>query len=224
MKMPSGVALAHTYKFDLPGYGEIDIVANSDFSGLAAIHYTTNVGERCVAILPGELLLYMSKQVAVEYVRSEIISFLEGLEVEAVLPVHVGSGAFDPVGDDERTWAGGRWIVRGHNTEKSEEITILTEHHEQPCTLVYVKAYNGNAYHNAQRICECVSAMQGIRDPKAFIQGMKPSVDPMRLLELVRKCEREAADGSLHDAHVDFIDEVKDLVSVSLGLSREEGR
>ena len=47
----------------------------------------------------------------------------------------------------EALWADETWYVDGRLTEKSKDITIRTGTGEQPCALIYVQAYNGNAYH-----------------------------------------------------------------------------
>jgi len=218
----------YTYKFDIDPWGPVEVVVNSDFTGHADVRYTGGFGQTSVVSLPAELLLHLGYRSAIEHVKSEVIGTLKKLDGAIDLPTHIGGSVFAPVSDAERNWADERWVVHGNHTEKSDQVTILTGTHEQPCGLLYVKAYNANPYHCAQRACECVNAMEGIRDPEAFIKGITPSVDPMKLLELVQKCEREAAlakgDGDAdHEVHLEFREAVKGLVKSCLGLDEDEG-
>lgn len=66
--------------YDIPGFGEVIVNVNSDYSGEAYIRWERE-GEPLVAVrIPGELLLTLGKQAGLDYVRRETISFLEQLD------------------------------------------------------------------------------------------------------------------------------------------------
>lgn len=74
-------------------------------------------------------------------------------------------------------WADETWIVHGGDSKTSTRVTIFTGDHEQPCTLIYVGAYNGNAYYSARRACACVNALEGL-DPDN--ERVKTALDALR--------------------------------------------
>lgn len=78
----------HTSKYKWGGDRDSTVTVNhnSDFSGVAFVHYTYRDVDH-TAELPGELLLEMGKQAAYEYLSGKMISFIEQLDPLVGSPV-----------------------------------------------------------------------------------------------------------------------------------------
>lgn len=73
----------HTHRYQTKEYGEVVVIVNGDWSGDAIVRWGFTSNEptaRCSeAIIPGNLLLEISKGAAVDIVRDKVISTLEQL-------------------------------------------------------------------------------------------------------------------------------------------------
>lgn len=70
--------MSHSARAVIEGFGEVDVIHNGDWDGLATIHWTDpRSGELKKVDLPAPLLLELSKKLAVSIVRDRMISALE---------------------------------------------------------------------------------------------------------------------------------------------------
>lgn len=72
----------HTSTYEVPGYGEVQVLHNGDWSGEAEVVWTDG-GEDRRAAVPAKLLVRIGMKVAVDFVRSEMIGTLEQMEANA---------------------------------------------------------------------------------------------------------------------------------------------
>lgn len=68
----------HTHVYEVEGYGKVHVFTNGDWSGNAIVNYQDD-GKKKEVEIPAKLLLEISKQGAVDFVRDRMISALENL-------------------------------------------------------------------------------------------------------------------------------------------------
>jgi hypothetical protein len=69
----------HTHTYQTKEYGEVVVIVNGDWSGDAIVRWNFLGNAYSEAVLPGNLLLAISKVAAVDMVRDRLISVLEGI-------------------------------------------------------------------------------------------------------------------------------------------------
>lgn len=69
----------HTTKVQTKTHGEVLVLHNSDWSGMAVVHWKSD-GETIQAALPGEMLVAMSRAAALTAVRSAVVDAIEGMK------------------------------------------------------------------------------------------------------------------------------------------------
>jgi len=71
----------HTHRYQTKEYGEVVVLVNGDWSGDAIVRWGFSGKEPTIkyseAVIPGNLLLEISKRAAVDIVRDRLISALE---------------------------------------------------------------------------------------------------------------------------------------------------
>ena len=81
----------HTHTYSMPGYNNVTVHANGDWSGPVLIQYFDADGTECEAELPGELLIALGQQIAIDVWRDKLIGILESAEF--IPPVHTEESA-----------------------------------------------------------------------------------------------------------------------------------
>lgn len=90
--------MSHTSTYEVDGLGPVRVIHNGDWSGDAKVTWTEGGVDRSARI-PGRLLTALSRSVAVDFVRSEVIGILEQLEVHEFPDGKAdGHESADPVG------------------------------------------------------------------------------------------------------------------------------
>jgi hypothetical protein len=88
-----GGAMSHTSRFEIPGHdGPVTVIHDGSWDGTATVLWKDADGEYRTK-LPARLLVRLGQEVAFDYARNEIISFLESIGSPANLPCKVPHGS-----------------------------------------------------------------------------------------------------------------------------------
>jgi hypothetical protein len=73
----------HSTEIKVPGYPSVVAIHHGDYSGMIRIVYSNDEETRSVEV-PGDVLIAVSRQVALNQVRDAVIELLEQMEPKAV--------------------------------------------------------------------------------------------------------------------------------------------
>lgn len=76
----------HTIKLEIPGFDDVFVLHNEDWSGATTIHWKFNGAPAYqIAPIPGRVLVALAFEVAFDLVRSRVLSLIDGLTAKDLL-------------------------------------------------------------------------------------------------------------------------------------------